>query len=64
MRISVVALALSVAFGLVTGGGSAQRSGTQQNLSGTTASSKRMADGKDAREQDPRRLLLSATQLR
>ena len=47
MRIGVVAIALSVAFGLVPGAGSAQRSGKQQNVSGTTVSSKRMADGKE-----------------
>ena len=47
MRIGVVAFALSVAFGLITGAGSAQRSGKQQNVSGTTVSSNRMADGKE-----------------
>ena len=47
MRIGVVAIALSVAFGLVLGAGSTQRSGKEPNLSGTSGSSKRMADGKE-----------------
>ena len=47
MRIGVVAIALSIAFGLVLGTGSTQRSGKEQNLSGTSGSSKRMADGKE-----------------
>jgi hypothetical protein len=46
-RISAVALALSIAFGFVGGAGSTQRSAKDQNLSGTIASSKRMADGKE-----------------
>src|SRR5918995_7505939 len=44
-RISAVAIALSIAFGFV-GASSTQRSAKDQNLSGTIASSKRMADGK------------------
>jgi len=47
MRIGVVAIALSVAFGLGLGGRSTQCSGTEQNLSGTIGSPKRMADGKE-----------------
>ena len=47
MRIGVVAIALTIAAGLVAGADSMQRSGKQQNLSGTTGSSKRMADGKE-----------------
>ena len=43
----VVAIALSVAFGLGLGGRSTQRSGTEQNLSGAIGSAKRMADGKE-----------------
>ena len=46
-RISAVAIALSIAFGFVGGAGSTQRSAKDQNLSGTIASSKRMADGKE-----------------
>ena len=46
-RISVVAIALSIAFGLVAGASSIQRSPKDHNLSGTIASSKRMADGKE-----------------
>ena len=46
-RISAVTIALSIAFGLVGGAGSTQRSAKGQNLSGTIASSKRMADGKE-----------------
>ena len=47
MRIGVVAIALSMAAGLVLDGGSTQPPGKDQNLSGTTGSSKRMADGKE-----------------
>ena len=47
MRIGVVAIALSMACGLVLDAGSTQRPGKDQNLSGTTGSSKRMADGKE-----------------
>ena len=46
-RISAVAIALSIAFGLVGDASSTQRSAKDQNLSGTIASSKRMADGKE-----------------
>jgi len=46
-RISAVAIALSIGFGFVGGAGSAPRSAKDQNLSGTIASSKRMADGKE-----------------
>jgi hypothetical protein len=42
-RISAVAIALSIAFGFVGGAGSTQRSAKDRNLSGTIASSKRMA---------------------
>jgi Fibrobacter succinogenes major domain (Fib_succ_major) len=45
-RISAVAIALSIAFGFV-GAGSTPRSAKDRNLSGTIASSKRMADGKE-----------------
>ena len=45
-RMSAVAIALSIAFGFV-GAGSTQRSAKDRNLSGTSASSKRMADGKE-----------------
>jgi uncharacterized protein (TIGR02145 family) len=47
IRIHVVAIALSLAFGVVVGAGSTQRSAKDQNVSGTVASSKRMADGKE-----------------
>ena len=47
MRIGVVAIALSMAAGLVLDGGSTQPPGKDRNLSGTTGSSKRMADGKE-----------------
>jgi uncharacterized protein (TIGR02145 family) len=48
-RISAVAIALSIAFGFVSSGaGSTQGSAKDQKLSGTSASSKRMADGKAA----------------
>ena len=40
-RIGVVIVALIIAFGRVLGSGSMQRSGTDQNLSGTNASFKR-----------------------
>ena len=46
-RIAAVAIALSIAFGLVGGAGSTQPPAKDQNLSGTVASSKRMADGKE-----------------
>src|SRR6476620_4764623 len=46
-RISAVAIALSIAFGFVGGAGSTQGSARDQNPSGTIASSKRMADGKE-----------------
>jgi hypothetical protein len=46
IRIRVVAIALSIAFGSVAGAGS-QRSAKEQNVSGTIASSRRMADGKE-----------------
>src|SRR5918995_4198792 len=46
-RIGAVAIALSIAFGFVGGAGSAHSSSKDQNLSGTIASSKRMADGKE-----------------
>jgi len=47
MRVGVVAVALSMASGLVLDVGSTQRPGKDQNLSGRTGSSKRMADGKE-----------------
>jgi hypothetical protein len=47
MRIGVVAIALSMARGLVLDAGSTQRPGKDENLSGTTGFSKRMADGKE-----------------
>ena len=47
MRIGVVAIALSMAAGLVLDAGSTQPPGKDRNLSGTTGSSKRMADGKE-----------------
>ena len=46
-RITVAAIALSLAFGSVGGAGSTQRLATEQNASGTISSSKRMADGKE-----------------
>src|SRR4029450_3510461 len=46
-RISAVAIALSLAFGFVGGASSTQRSAKDQHLSGTIASSKRMAGGKE-----------------
>jgi uncharacterized protein (TIGR02145 family) len=45
-RIGVVAIALSMACGFGLDAGSTQRPGKDQTLSGTTGSSKRMADGK------------------
>jgi hypothetical protein len=42
-----VAIALSFAFGFGGGASSTQRSAKDQNLAGTIASSKRMADGKE-----------------
>jgi uncharacterized protein (TIGR02145 family) len=47
IRIPVVAIALSIAFGSIGGAGSAHRSANDQNLSGTNFSPKRMADGKE-----------------
>jgi hypothetical protein len=46
-RIGAVAIALSIAFGFVGAAGSTQGSPKDQNVSGTIASSKRMADGKE-----------------
>ena len=46
IRIRVVAIALSIAFGSVGSAGSTQRSAKEQSVSGTIAS-KRMADGKE-----------------
>ena len=46
-RIGAVPIALSIAFGFVGGAGSRQGSAKDQKLSGTIASSKRMADGKE-----------------
>src|SRR5262245_22451447 len=46
-RISAAAIALSIAFGSVGGAGSTQGSAKEQKLSGTIASFKRMADGKE-----------------
>jgi uncharacterized protein (TIGR02145 family) len=46
IRIRVVAIALSIAWGSVGGAGSMERSAKEQNVSGTLAS-KRMADGKE-----------------
>ena len=43
----IAAIALSVAFGSVGDAGSTQLSAKDQNVSGTTTSSKRMADGKE-----------------
>ena len=47
MRIGVVAIALNIAFGLVLGAGSTQRSGKEQDRSGLTGPPQRMADGKE-----------------
>ena len=44
-RITPVAITLSIAFGFVHSAGSTQASAKDQNLSGTVASSKRMAGG-------------------
>jgi uncharacterized protein YfiM (DUF2279 family) len=46
-RISAGAIALSIAFGSGGGVGSTQGSAKDQKLSGTIASSKRLADGKE-----------------
>ena len=46
-RIGALAIALSIAFGFVGGAGSTQGSAKDQHLSGTIASSKRLADGKE-----------------
>src|SRR5262245_50139708 len=46
-RTCAVAIALSMAFGFVDGAGSMQGSAKDQNLSGTIAHSKRLADGKE-----------------
>jgi uncharacterized protein (TIGR02145 family) len=46
-RIGTAAIALSIAFGSVGGGGSTQGPGKDQKLPGTIASSKRLADGKE-----------------
>src|SRR5436190_13429885 len=46
-RISALAIPLSIAVGFVSGAGSTPRSAKDQSLSGTIASSKRMADGKE-----------------
>src|SRR5262245_31546998 len=46
-RINAAAIALSIAFGSVGGVGSRQGSAKQQKLSGTIASSKRLADGRE-----------------
>src|SRR5215475_6667973 len=46
-RSSVVAIALSIAFGFVGAAGSTPRSAKDQNRSGTIVPSKRMADGKE-----------------
>jgi hypothetical protein len=47
IRIRVVAIALSIAFGSVGGAGSTQHSEKNQNASDAIPSSKRMADGKE-----------------
>src|SRR5687767_8361163 len=46
-RISALAIALSIAFGFVSGAGSTRRPAKEQTPSGTIASSRRMADGKE-----------------
>jgi hypothetical protein len=46
-RISAAVIALSIAFGSVGGADSTQGSAKGQKLSGTIASSKRLADGKE-----------------
>jgi hypothetical protein len=45
-RIGAAAIALSIAFGFVGAIGSTENPANAQNLSGTIASSKRMADGR------------------
>src|SRR6187401_1586702 len=45
-RVCAVAIALSLALGLVAGASSTPRSAKDQNLPGTITSSKRMADGR------------------
>jgi uncharacterized protein (TIGR02145 family) len=47
VRICIVAIALSITFGSVGGAGSMPGSAKDQNVSGTTSSSGRMADGKE-----------------
>jgi uncharacterized protein (TIGR02145 family) len=47
IRICILAIPLSIAFGSGGGAGSMSGSAKDQNVSGTTFSSKRMADGKD-----------------
>jgi uncharacterized protein (TIGR02145 family) len=47
IRIRVIAIALSIAFGFVGGAGSTQPIAKDQNASGTISSSRRMADGKE-----------------
>jgi uncharacterized protein (TIGR02145 family) len=47
IRIRGVAIALSIAFGSVGGAGSMPGSAKDQNVSGTTSSFRRMADGKE-----------------
>ena len=47
IRIRVAAIALSIAFGFVGGAASTQRSAKGQNVSSTTPSSQRTADGKE-----------------
>jgi uncharacterized protein (TIGR02145 family) len=47
IRISIVAIALSIAFGSIGGAGSTHGSVIDQNVSATIFSPKRMADGKD-----------------
>ena len=46
-RIRAIALAVSIAFGFVSSASSTQRSEKDQGLSGTSAASTRMADGKE-----------------
>ena len=46
-RIAAASIALSITFGLLDGAGSTKLSAKEQSLSGTVASSKRMADGKE-----------------
>src|SRR5262245_54479591 len=47
IRIRLAAMALGIAFGSVAGVGSTEHSATDQNVSGATSPSKRMADGKE-----------------